>query len=394
MNWTEEITSRLEPWVQRTIDNLPTSRRRTVLGFLQCLCDDGAGNASIQNYVNALRALDGGKPYKRLAERDIRAWARDLDARYAPKTAWLYKFNVKRFLKWIYTNRLDGDEYPKCVAWIKYKRVKANYGGEVLSFEEIKQLVDAASNERDRAMIFALYETGARASELAMLKIKDIEFNQHGAAIRLGREHGKTGERRVLVHECVPNLKKWLNKHPLIGNPEAPLWPSERTKNQPIQRHRLINLVKKCAKRAGLNKVISPHSFRHARATHLSNILKEPQMRVFFGWAKNSDMPSVYVHLSGRDVDGPLLEYWGLKPRKHESQDSPLKKKVCPRCNMENPASARFCWRCWAAFDIAKAEELTAQALEILMGMVDPAQFREKLKEKGLAREDGKRVDG
>ncbi len=41
--------------------------------------------------------------------------------------------------------------------------------------------------------------------------------------------------------------------------------------------------------------------------------LKEPEMREFFGWGKNSEMPAVYVHLSGRDVDNSVLGIYGIK---------------------------------------------------------------------------------
>lgn len=108
-------------------------------------------------------------------------------------------------------------------------------------------------------------------------------------------------------------------------------------------------------------------------------------MREYFGWSKDSNMPALYVHLSGRDVDETLLKHYGIKP--HEKpQDGPLKKKICPRCNVENSTSARFCWRCWAAFDTAKADEITARVMEELIKRA-PKLLRQVLKEKGLDQE-------
>lgn len=267
-----------------------------------------------------------------------------------------------------------------------YHRGIEAQNGEILSFGEIKQLIDAGCRKRDRALIFTLYEAGARTSEHVNLKIKDAEFDQHGAVIRLGREHGKTGERRVRVHESVPDLRLWLNEHPLASDPEAPLWPSDRTKNQPIQRRRLISIVAKCVKRAGVKKKISPHTFRHSRATHLATVLKEPEMCLFFGWSSGSKMPSYYAHLSGRDVDETLFEYWGLKPRMASGREDPLKIKVCAKCKTENPASSKFCWKCWGAFDTVKEEDILARLMAKLIER-NPQVVKEILKEEGLDQE-------
>lgn len=388
MKGTEkEITANLEPWAQRSISNLSQDRHRTILGFLQALEDDRVGLATMQGYVGAIKTLDGGKPYKRLTERDIRAWAREIDKRYKPSGAWLYKFDVRRFLKWVHTGHLDGDGYPPCVSWIKNKNGRKNYEGEILSLDEIKRLISVANSQRDRALLFTLYESGARASELVGLKIKDVEFDQYGAISRLGRgPNAKTGSRRVRLFEATPDLQIWLSMHPQRQKQEAPLWPSGKTGELAIQRRGLIALVLKYVKKAKLGKKISPHTFRHSRATHLATVLKEAQMREFFGWSRDSKMPSIYVHLSGRDVDQSLFEHYGIAERE-EAQDSPLKKKVCDSCKAENSTSARFCWRCQMAFDTTKADKLTRDALEVLMGMVDLGQFREKLKEKGLDRE-------
>ncbi len=45
----------------------------------------------------------------------------------------------------------------------------------------------------------------------------------------------------------------------------------------------------------------------------MAKYLKEPEMREFFGWGRDSEMPSVYVHLSGRDVDSSVLSIYGIK---------------------------------------------------------------------------------
>lgn len=87
-------------------------------------------------------------------------------------------------------------------------------------------------------------------------------------------------------------------------------------------------------------------------------------------------------HFQGRDVEQTFFEHYGIKPREDSREDSPLK-KVCPMCKVENPASARFCWRYRAAFDTARADEITARVMEKSIRRV-PELMREILKEDGL----------
>ena len=70
--------------------------------------------------------------------------------------------------------------------------------------------------------------------------------------------------------------------------------------------------LNKIAKKAGINKKIHPHLFRHSRGTYMANYLTEAQMNAYFGWVQGSGMPSIYVHLSGRDIDDAVLKANGI----------------------------------------------------------------------------------
>jgi len=69
-------------------------------------------------------------------------------------------------------------------------------------------------------------------------------------------------------------------------------------------------------------------------------------------------VPSIYVHLSGRDVDDALLGVYGL--RKNAEEKPQLSPKVCPRCEVANVYDAKFCSRCGLALDVKVAQELDA----------------------------------
>jgi len=254
---------------------------------------------------------------------------------------------------------------------MKAKKPKMSYGKEILTKDEVLSLVDACDTQRDRALIFTLYESGCRASEIVGLRVRDVVFDKYGAVLRV---NGKTGERRVRIFEATPDLTLWLNMHPSSDNPDAPLWPSKKGKMRGLKADSIDHLIRKYAKKAKLGKKISTHTFRHSRATHLATILKEPQMREFFGWTKSSDMPSVYVHLSGRDVDKSLLQHYGVAIEEGKEETSALKPKACPRCKFVNSVTAKFCMQCGAVLDIksavelednrTRADEITAKVIE------------------------------
>lgn len=71
--------------------------------------------------------------------------------------------------------------------------------------------------------------------------------------------------------------------------------------------------------------------------------MTEAQLCVFSGWKIGSDMPRMYVHLSGRDVDDALLKMYGMK-KEEESQARASRK--CVRCNHINDANGELCVRC------------------------------------------------
>ena len=66
----------------------------------------------------------------------------------------------------------------------------------MLSEEEIKKMIEACENPRDRALVASLYESGTRISELGNIKVKHVKFDHYGAVLMVD---GKTGMRRVRI---------------------------------------------------------------------------------------------------------------------------------------------------------------------------------------------------
>lgn len=119
--------------------------------------------------------------------------------------------------------------------------------------------MNAAVNPRDKALISILYESGCRIGEILNMRIRNVGFDANGAGLIV---NGKTGQRRVRLIHSVPRLVTWLEHHPEKGDPKAFLWVSVGSKNsrQRLMHQSVVSLLKKTAKRAGLNKKCNPAS--------------------------------------------------------------------------------------------------------------------------------------
>jgi len=125
------------------------------------------------------------------------------------------------------------------------------------------------TGHRDRVMLETFYNTGARVSELAGVKVRDVLLGPH-PELRL---HGKGRKERqvTLWKKTAKSLKNWIKRNHL--KPDDPLFPG--TRGEPLTRSavekRFGRIVKKAImKHPSLTRLkIGPHTFRHTTAMHL-----------------------------------------------------------------------------------------------------------------------------
>lgn len=214
---------------------------------------------------------------------------------------------------------------------------------DILSKDEVLEIISHAGSLRDKALFGLLYESGCRAGEILSMKVKNIDFlDNGGCAITFPK--GKTGARRVLIFNFASYLRQWNDSHPLKDDPEAPLWPTDDYRHAPLSDIGLRYLLRETVARTGIKKRVWLHGFRHSRATHLSEHLTEQQMKCYLGWAPGSDMPAVYCHLSGRDMDNAVKAMYGIEDL--ETPIDLMKPGKCARCGEMNASGANFCFKC------------------------------------------------
>ena len=143
---------------------------------------------------------------------------------------------------------------------------------EVLSVEEVNLLVDSIDlsspeGQRNRAIIETLYGSGLRVSELVNLKMSVIDF-ERGVA----RVDGKGSKQRLvpLSEEALAQIAQWkLIRHEMKIQKGHEDFLFLNRRGAKLTRVMILIIVKKLAKGVGIEKNISPHTFRHSFATHL-----------------------------------------------------------------------------------------------------------------------------
>jgi len=296
----------------------------------------------------------------------------EMNGKYKEGTIWTYKKILKVFHKWIN----GGEEYPACVKWFKFKESKNNkLPEEMLNQEEIKKLIHASDNKRNKALISLLWETGCRIGEIGTMQLKHVSFDDFGCQIVV---NGKTGMRRIRAVNAAPYLMEWINAHPYNKEPNSFLWISTQNKyGKRIDYATITKLLRKTATQANIKKPINPHNFRHSRATFMSQHLTEAQMKEYFGWTQDSSMAARYIHLSGKQVDNAILEMHGLKPK--TKQENILKREACPRCKNLNDINNEYCQQCWLPLTITAKNEIDQEQQQSQEGLVNVMKLLEAM---------------
>ncbi len=196
---------------------------------------------------------------------------------------------------------------------------------EVLSYEEIQALISAIdlSTEhglRNRAMLETLYASGLRVSELTELRLSNLFLD-----IGFIKVIGKGDKERIVPigEEAIKHLRFYIDGVRRLQNnikkeAENIVFLNQRGKG--LTRVMVFLIVKECAATAGIQKNISPHTFRHSFATHLIEggaDLKAVQDMLGHESILTTE---IYTHLDTDYLRETLLRYHPRNTKRHPSQ--------------------------------------------------------------------------
>ncbi len=170
-----------------------------------------------------------------------------------------------------------------------------------LTEKEVEELlsapiIDDPLGHRDRAMLELLYATGVRVSELINLKLSQINLNQ-GVLRIVGK-----GDRERLI-PLGAESQRWLRE--FIEGPRVEILLERQTdyvfptrRGDRMTRQAFWHIIKRYAQKAGVGNKMSPHTLRHAFATHLLN--NGADLRVVQLLLGHSDLSTtqIYTHVA------------------------------------------------------------------------------------------------
>jgi len=132
----------------------------------------------------------------------------------------------------------------------------------ILSREEVAKILTVPPHLKSRALLMTIYAAGLRRSEVARLRVSDID----SARMTIIVHQGKGQRDRVVM--LSPVLLDTLRQYWRYKKPKEWLFPGD-TPDQPISGNDIFMVFHNAVRRAGITKKVSPHSLRHSFATHL-----------------------------------------------------------------------------------------------------------------------------
>jgi integrase/recombinase XerD len=197
-----------------------------------------------------------------------------------------YKYYVAG-IKFLYRTTLNREEV---VEKIKYPKAKIKLP-VVLDLAEVKTLLSVMENLKHRAILMITYSAGLRISETACLKVTDIDSKRMMVRVRQGK--GGKDRYTILSKTALECLRQYWRAY----RPKDWLFEGQEEGSH-ICYTSIRNIFVEAKERAGIIKPVSPHSLRHAFATHLIEAgTSLHHVQLLLGH-KSPKTTTVYLHVS------------------------------------------------------------------------------------------------
>ena len=228
---------------------------------------------------------------------------------YSERTQARWISSIKGFFSFLLEDELREDNPSALLETPKL----GLYLPDTLSLEEIEKLISATEEntdlaKRNRCMIEVLYGCGLRVSELTELQISNINFKENYLKIQ-----GKGDKVRFvpLADYTADFIKNYINniRSKQKINPKHSDILFLNSRGAQISRQMVFLIIKDIVKKAGIQKNISPHTFRHSFATHL--LQNGADLRFIQEMLGHSSITTteIYTHLNTEELHETILKY-------------------------------------------------------------------------------------
>ena len=228
---------------------------------------------------------------------------------YSQRTQARWISSIKGFFSFLLEDELREDNPSALLETPKL----GLYLPDTLSLEEIEKLISATEEntdlaKRNRCMIEVLYGCGLRVSELTELQISNINFKENYLKIQ-----GKGDKVRFvpLADYTADFIKNYINniRSKQKINPKHSDILFLNSRGAQISRQMVFLIIKEIVRKAGIQKNISPHTFRHSFATHL--LQNGADLRFIQEMLGHSSITTteIYTHLNTEELHETILKY-------------------------------------------------------------------------------------
>ena len=132
---------------------------------------------------------------------------------------------------------------------------------EILSKDEIKEIINATNNLKHRCILSILYSSGLRRSELLNLKLSDIDSKR--MLIKVNDAKGNKDRYTLLSKSALVDLRKYYLQY----KPSNYLFEGQKKEKYSVTS--IVKILASAVYKTGIKKHVTPHTLRHSFATHL-----------------------------------------------------------------------------------------------------------------------------
>ncbi|MFD1314353.1 tyrosine-type recombinase/integrase [Namhaeicola litoreus] len=282
-----------------TSDDFDKETLKIIHAYVKYLRGKLYSESTVKSYYNHILEFlyyTKGRPIETLSNRDVELFVEDvyLSRKYSASTHRQVISAIRHF-KNLYSDCLIDNvalDSPE----------KSRFLPSVLAKEEVLRLLQVTQNLKHRAILALLYSAGLRIGELINLKLSHIDISRRQLIVKSGK--GRKDRYVILANSFLPLLNNYLFSY----KPE--IYFVEGTKaGEPYTAGSIRNFLRKSCKKAGIRKLVTPHTLRHSYATHLlENGVDIRYIQVLLGHSR-PETTMVYTHVAKRDmlaIESPL----------------------------------------------------------------------------------------
>lgn len=268
-----------------------------------------------------------------------------------------YRKALRKFVRW----RLGEDSWAEDIAIGASPSTDVD-PNELLTEAEVNDLLEAASNPRDKALIALLADTGLRIGAVASHRIRDLDLEGQATMVSINEDANvKDASGAIPLTWSEGYLASWLDIHPRRDDPDAAvihkhegyIGPGDDG-NGALTYQYLSGRVKTVADDAGVARDrVNTHNFRKTAISRwIREGLSEQAIKHRACWDVDTDQIKTYSGVRDEELNEQILEHYDMAPADMEASRPAIDQ--CPRCHTSLRSDQHYCPGCAAPLtDIA-----------------------------------------